>query len=179
VSGKDQFTICEGDGAGGYVKLVFYFVGPGQYKALIMNYGSNDVLDNPISVFNHMGYILFRGSQGVKFNAFEYSDDFYVTVPAFGGQLKTIEGKCIKVDAENPPARRVLGLGKLGNGIFGSCSDLNRIGYIGMAKTYALGDAENQCSPLKSHQISDFEVTTTCENGYKTAVVKALFECHY
>lgn len=92
---QDKIITCEGDGAGGHVKLEYRFLRPGQYEALQFTYGSENVLDNPKSIFNHMGFILFRGLHGIEFNTSEHSDDFYVTVPGFGGQpLKTTEGKC-------------------------------------------------------------------------------------
>jgi len=94
AAASDQITICEGNGAGGQVKLEYHEVGPNQYEALVMTYGSNDVLDSPSSIFNHMGFILFRGHNGIEFNIDEFSHDFYVTVPAFGDNLKTTEGKC-------------------------------------------------------------------------------------
>jgi hypothetical protein len=96
---QEQVTTCEGDGAGGHVKLVYHFVSPGRYEALTMIYGDRDVLDNPFSAFNHLGHIVLNGSQGITFNAFEYSDDFYVSVPAFGSKIKTTEGKCVTTPA--------------------------------------------------------------------------------
>lgn len=86
--------VCEGDGAGGHVHLKYHSIGPGQYEALLMTYGGNDILEDPKSVFNHMGFIFFRGSHGIEFNLSEFSSDFSVTVPAFGRRLKTTEGQC-------------------------------------------------------------------------------------
>lgn len=89
-----QDTVCEGDGAGGHVKLEYRFTGSRQYEAVTMTYGSNNVLDNPQPVFNYMGPMLFRGLYGIEFNVFSDSGDFFVTVPAFGEQMITTKGNC-------------------------------------------------------------------------------------
>ena len=91
---EDQIKICEGDGPVGHVKLEYTFVEPGQYKALTMTYGDQDVLENQMSIYNNMGRIIFKSSGGIEFNAFESSDDFYVIGPIVGGRMRTTRGQC-------------------------------------------------------------------------------------
>lgn len=91
----DQVTVCESDGTGAQARIEFRYHRPGQYEALEMEYQGRNVMSDPLSIFNHMGFILFRATNGIEFNAAEYSDEFNVTVPAFGGQpLVTARGKC-------------------------------------------------------------------------------------
>ncbi len=91
----ERVTICESDSTGTQARIEFRFHRPGQYEALEMEYQGRNVMSDPLSIFNHTGFILFRATNGIEFNAAEYSDEFNVTVPAFGGQpVVTVRGKC-------------------------------------------------------------------------------------
>lgn len=95
---KDQLIICEGEGAAS-VHAEFRSVQPGYFEAVKLNYNGENVIDDPRSIFNHLGIILFRGKRGIEFHASENSDDFYVTVKSFGGEpLKNSQGKCVTID---------------------------------------------------------------------------------
>jgi hypothetical protein len=95
ASAGDQTTICEGDGGGGHVSLEYHSVGPDQYEALAMNYGGRNVLGNPTAVVNHLdGTIVFTSPTEIEFVLKIGSNDFFVTVPAFGDHLKTTKGTC-------------------------------------------------------------------------------------
>ena len=92
---NDQVTICEGDGAGGHVTLEYHSWGPGQYEASVMTYGSRNVIENPVATVNHLsGLVTFTGLKGIKFIKNEADNEFSVTIPAFGDNMKTTDGKC-------------------------------------------------------------------------------------
>ncbi len=98
---SDQVTICEGDGAGGHVTLEYHEVEPDHYEALAMTYGGWNVLDNPVAIVNHFrSTIIFSGLGGIDFILNEGGRDFFVTVPAFGGHMKTTDGDCRLKDME-------------------------------------------------------------------------------
>ncbi len=94
-SANAQVRICESDGNGMPAKLEFRPFAPGRQEALVMEYQGRNVLKDPLSVFNHMGIVFFRGESGITFNAYEDFDEFYVTVSVFGGQpVVTARGHC-------------------------------------------------------------------------------------
>lgn len=86
---------CKDDGMGLTANIQYRPFRAGQYEALMMEYAGNNVLKENLSIFNHMGLIDFRGKNGIQFHTFEYSNEFYVTVPTFGGtSLITARGHC-------------------------------------------------------------------------------------
>lgn len=94
-SANVRSTVCETDDLGVQARLEFEPTGPGRAKASVMEYQGQSVLKDPDSIFNHMGVFYFRGENSIEFHAYEYSDDFHVMVPAFGGQLVvSAQGKC-------------------------------------------------------------------------------------
>src|ERR1044072_1287007 len=74
-----QTVVCKSEGET-QALLILQPAGPGRSEALAMEYEGKSVLKDPLSLFNHMGAILFKAEGALEFNAFEYSDDFFVTV---------------------------------------------------------------------------------------------------
>jgi hypothetical protein len=90
-----QTVVCKTDPGGPQALLIYQPAGPGRAEALAMEYQGKSVLQDPLSLFNHSGIILFRAEGNLEFNALEYSDDFSVTVSVFGGQpVLAARGKC-------------------------------------------------------------------------------------
>lgn len=91
----DPTIICEGRGAGGDVSLEYHSVGPDQYEASAMTYGSRNVLGDPAAIFNPLeNVITFNGLIEIQFVVNKKTNKFFVTVPAFGDHMKTTEGSC-------------------------------------------------------------------------------------
>ncbi len=94
--------------------------------------------------------------------------------PANGIDLRFPDLSCQL--AKSDPAV-VVGLGELGDGTFGDCSNPNGIGYLGHVQLMAQADAQSQCSTHQARRLGDFQISTECKNNFKTAVVKAIFRC--
>ncbi len=165
--------VCESAANSTSARLEFQFDQPGRMKATRMEYQGRSVLGDPLSDYNNMGVIFFHGADDINFHASENSDDFFVTVPAFGTQITVTRGKCRPQNS----ARDIIGRGELGDGLFGTCSDPDSIGYLGIAKSRANYSAYAQCAPLSAHRTSDYEISTECINDSKTAVARANYHC--
>lgn len=95
TSANAQVTVCESDGRDVSAKIVFQPYSAGRMEALTMEYQGRNVMGQRLSIFNHMGVILFKGSDDVDFHSYEGSDEFHVTAPAAHGvRLIMARGRC-------------------------------------------------------------------------------------
>ena len=166
---QEQIMVCEGNGTGGHVKLEYRKVEPGKHQALTMTYGDRDVLDNPTPVLIHAGLSLFKGLNRISFIVSDYTEDFYVTVPAFGDYMKTTEGKCrVKNDRNYKTIT--------GHGLYQWSIDNNEGPSRSTAEALAQTDADTQCGQ-PTIRVSEFRYTERSRGWSGSIEATALFRC--
>jgi len=123
-----------------------------------------------ITIGNDFLSRLYHTSSG----GFGHLFGFYTFSDGKGPAIEFPDETCRFSDGEKTD---IVTRGQVGEGAFGSCSQPQPIGYVGLAKQRAEASASSLCTPLKARRISEFDIFPECLNNFTTAVVRATYRC--